>query len=809
MPSDPHPENQGAGFLQEPSSGIEGLGIGIVGAGLGLQAASLFRLATRVGLGTPADDFLFGLTGVLLIGLGALLFGGLARTASFAGWNLSAFAAGAMGVLALAVVAATTSPLGFKAHCARIGADASLAGTPEVDISAALVMFVLPGFSLGAVLRSRRGWDDFLTVALGFAVGWVARPYLFEAMESVGWKNSGSAGLVLWGAAIVGLGVLLRCLLGGTARTTGFFGGAGLIVGAAFLPVTAIDVYHPWQRFPKKPLRIVETPDGQFTVQPVRLGRGIGQTASLQVLLDQRPISPDAAGLELEAACLQRTVEAYPADIAPWPPSKVLAIGLVTPERAALLASIGIEEFERTAVWWNDMESVEGLVWRDGHPPGESVDPDAIRGRGRYDLVLTFPSGAYRAAGWDLRLVEEANARTKTAWLPWDAPLHHKINGTQLALASSGIEGFAFGLVGGTAEDFGRYYAIEGGFSPEWMETRPEARPKYTLQHLSIHEPALELHTEVQRISSPFETALEGVEINPEALGLWRDRALEPDAVPDGYLRGVLEGAAAVLMAQREIQWIVEYIAPVAERYPDWLGLQAAMAQAESEELNFAAAAERLRPLVDAHPDRTDLVVLLSDALAGLDDPAGRALAQGLLRDDPDNPMLFGLARGVRGMTTMGQPGGYESLTADEAAQLATGRFLGTIEEVSVQEVDPGDGAPLYLTTLLVRGTRLASGVGSTEETVLHEVTFLGGFLDPDHGSFNSTAPPSHQTREGRRILYYYQDQDDIVGGVGGAALLRGRAGLFTAFETQDGAVMVQGRGNAAAIPYNVVSDEL
>ena len=109
MSNAPHPEAPGESAGQKPSRGaetpsldavsldavsfdavsFEAVGIALVGVGLGLQASSLFRLATRVGLGTPADDYLFGATGVLLIGLGALLFGGLARTKSFAGWNVS------------------------------------------------------------------------------------------------------------------------------------------------------------------------------------------------------------------------------------------------------------------------------------------------------------------------------------------------------------------------------------------------------------------------------------------------------------------------------------------------------------------------------------------------------------------------------------------------------------------------------------------------------------------------------------------------------------------------------------------------
>ena len=812
MSPDSPPVEPGAVPHQERFRGAERFAVLVVGLGLGLQAASLFRLATRVGLGTPADDFVFGATGVGLIAIGALLFGSLVRTRSSAGWIAGSFCAAVLSTLSLAVVAATTAPLGFKAHCARFGSDASLAGTPALDVSAALVMFVLPAFGIGAVLRSRRGRADFAATAAGFTIGWVTRPLWFQAMQSADWKSSGSAGLVLWGAVIVGVGLLLRGALGRGGRGPSVGIGLVLLVGIALLPISPIDVYHPWQRFPVKPLGIIETPSGQFTVQPA-------QAAGLQVLLDQRPISPDGPGLELEAACLKQTIDAYPKDDAPWPP-RTLVVGLLTPERAALLAAADLTDVGRTAVWFDSLESVESLIWQDGTPPGKLIHPDTLGDAAPYDLVLTFPTGAYQSAGWNLRLLKAAPARLKAAWLPGDVPLHTVVPGMHLALASNGIEAFSFGLVSGAVEGFPLYYPWEHDLSPKWMRTRPEARPFFTLRSLSIAEPAVTLHAKAQRISSPFESRGEQIELEPQALGIWRDRALDPDQQPDPYLRGVLEGAAEVLMAQRRIPWIFEYMAPVAQRFPGWLTVQAAVAQAEAEELDFAAAAQRLRPLVAAHPLRIDLAVQLSDALAGLGDPEGRSIAQGLLRDDPENPMLFGLARGLRGMTTLGQAGGYESLTADEADSIADGAVLGTIESVSVVEVDPGDGAPLSMTTLRVIGTRLASvgvprgiaeesGTPGFESEKVHEVTFIGGFVDPEHGSFNSTAPPAHQTQEGRRILYYYQTQDDIAGGVSGNVLLRGRAGLFTAFETRQKRVMVQGRGNAAAIPYNVASDEL
>lgn len=782
-----------------PPTSLYGLGFAVLGAGLGLQAASVFRLASRVGLATPWDARVFGLVFVVLIVLGAVLFGPLARTSARKGWVLAAAAAAGGSVLALAVIAATTTPLGFKAHCARFGTDASLAGTPLVDASAALVMFILPGFGLGAYLASEGPRTRKMATAAGLFLGWFAYPFVFDRMVAVGWKDAGAAGLVVHGALIAGLGIAMAAANAVPAIGLGTRVGLVLAALAAALPISPVEVYPPWQRFAVKPLEIFETANGQYTVLPTGDG-------GRQVLLNQRAVSPTSAELFLEAACIQRSAEVLAEAEVPWPP-KALVIGLLTPERADLLEAFGIETIYRSALWHDDMERVEKAVGWESSPPGKVIPPSEFPSVGA-DVVISFPVGTYASAGWSLGVLSSIPHRQMTIWLPTDVGVQYAPDDAHLLLASKGLERFAFGWT---------HLAPEGSDLPApsvtpmtlaHMSTRPEARPFEVLRNVAQGaEPALALHAADQHISSPFESPLEQIELVPEALAAWRDLALNTEGELDGYLRGVLDGAASALMAQDRVPWVFEFLEPVVERFPGFLGPQIALAWAEAQELQFEAAAERLRPLVAALPDRRDLRVALADALVAMDDPEGRKLAQGLLRDDPKNPRLFGLARGVRGMTTLGAPGGYESLSQGEALALSDGAVLGTITGISVQEVDPGDGAPLFLTTLTVTGTELASGA-KAEETQ-HEVIFLGGFTDPEHGSFSSTAPPAHRTAPGRQIFYYYQTQSDIAGGVSGHVLLRGRAGLFTAFAARDGDVIVQGRGNAAAIPYNLVRDEL
>lgn len=140
-----------------------------------------------------------------------------------------------------------------------------------------------------------------------------------------------------------------------------------------------------------------------------------------------------------------------------------------------------------------------------------------------------------------------------------------------------------------------------------------------------------------------------------------------------------------------------------------------------------------------------------------------------------------------------------QSFTLRQMIDASDGGVVGRIGSRSVQEVDPGDGAPLYITTLRVAGTDLATGAAETID-----VMFLGGVIDERRGSFNASMPAAHETRVGRGVVVFHDHADDIVGGLEGELLLGGRASLFTTFESRRGATIVQGRGRGYAVTKNV-----
>lgn len=139
------------------------------------------------------------------------------------------------------------------------------------------------------------------------------------------------------------------------------------------------------------------------------------------------------------------------------------------------------------------------------------------------------------------------------------------------------------------------------------------------------------------------------------------------------------------------------------------------------------------------------------------------------------------------------------------------GVIAGRIADRSVREIDAGDGAPLYLTTLAIIGTDLARtrGDAAPGDAIRVDVSFAGGFLDETRGGFVASAPPRDHTRVGRDVVAFYRHEDDLVGGVSGNALVGAGSGLFTAFRSRRGAVIVQGRGRGTAIPRNIALNDL
>jgi len=132
------------------------------------------------------------------------------------------------------------------------------------------------------------------------------------------------------------------------------------------------------------------------------------------------------------------------------------------------------------------------------------------------------------------------------------------------------------------------------------------------------------------------------------------------------------------------------------------------------------------------------------------------------------------------------------------------GAIYGTIVDKEVIRIDhPVDGPELYYTTLFIEGRLL----GGTEPTTVG-VTFAGGFIDDQHGAWNSEAPTADETRLGNRILAFYKWSDNMGGDLAANALYAAHGGLYTTLQA-GGNTIVQGRGDGYAVRKNATLENL
>jgi tetratricopeptide (TPR) repeat protein len=121
--------------------------------------------------------------------------------------------------------------------------------------------------------------------------------------------------------------------------------------------------------------------------------------------------------------------------------------------------------------------------------------------------------------------------------------------------------------------------------------------------------------------SSPFETESEQVELDEAVLADLRDAALaEP---PSAFVREAWNWLARVLAGKRDVSAIETFIAPLAARWAPWPELEIALARADIEALDPAAAVRRLTPIAEAPEPSFDVLCVLGEAREQAGDSAG------------------------------------------------------------------------------------------------------------------------------------------------------------------------------------------
>ena len=671
----------------EPAGPALLAGLLLASAGAAAQVTALGRIAGRVGLGTPEDTAVFITAAAVLLFAGSVTLGALLRRpcARTATWLI--LGASVLGLFALAVAGGVTSPTGFAALCERFGADRSLAGTARVDAAVAATVLVAPALALGAAATGLRDLTGFTIAATGAALGvWMSRWLLPVGGETLGEAAEalGSASVVRAGAWLAASGAVFAA--GRSAPRLAAAAGAGLL--ATLLPLSAVRVERPWDRFPAPAAAIFETRAGQFTLEERRGGeRG--------AWLDQRALTPASGTARLDARCLTESLALHArtvdGDARPEiGEARIALLGLLTPERAAALRDGGVRAIDRVTAFPAAAACVEDWLLASLEPDarldGDHVELSDLEG---YDLVIAPPVGAEVAVRWT---PVPWTGRREVRWASVDRPLMlGSIHAPRLAV--DGLRGTAVGIQSPGINP------ASGPRALRWLAVRPDERRRAAgriatarLARSRSDGRPLEFllrHANAQRASSPFETEAERVEISAETLASLRDHVLAQEPQAPARLGSVtvalVEDAAEVLRAQREVPWTFEFLGPIAARSAEpWPALERALAWAEMEELRPADAARRLEalgarrtpspmdrralagayvelgrgseaaellePLHLAAPADRDLAADLAEALVVAGDPRGRRLAAELLADDPLDGRLMALARGLRSL---------------------------------------------------------------------------------------------------------------------------------------------------------------
>ena len=140
-----------------------------------------------------------------------------------------------------------------------------------------------------------------------------------------------------------------------------------------------------------------------------------------------------------------------------------------------------------------------------------------------------------------------------------------------------------------------------------------------------------------------------------------------------------------------------------------------------------------------------------------------------------------------------------KALTLDEMVTQTEGCVFGSITGQEVFVIDhPVDGPELYYTTLTVTGRSLYTGKDATVQ-----VTYPGGFIDEEHGVYNSEAPSADEVKSGKEVVVFHKWTDNMGGDVAAHALYGMHGGLFSTFEV-GGKRIVQGRGKGYAVDKNI-----
>lgn len=664
----------------EPAAGSkERLGLLVSGAGAAVALDQVARALRLLGGASPADEAVFGSTFLALLAFGAVAFGPLVPR------NLRGGAAGAL--LALGALACVESIRTLGSFAARDALNEFLRREPwELDVSdigrlrADLLLgaraLLLPAFALGAALFVSGRGTRLAWILLGAALGHFLLPPVLQQTSSAD-PGLAPAIRVVAGVGLAGAGGALACALASaTSRAGRAFGTAtcAVAVAIAVIGLRAVGVpLSPWERLQVAPVLTLDAPVGLLTIEPTL---DFGHVATL----DRQRLTPAPVGEAADAQRLRLAWSRVDAAALAAPERRVLLVGQLTPERARTLLALGATHVDRTGAWHAQMEELEERLFEGAErPPGRILALGELGGAGPWVLAVAPP---VQGAAPLVRDGEQVGT-PRVVWIAARSPCSHLDWGERVLLSSDGIDDVSIAprqpegyLAGDPARTSAPWRRLDQ--RPFEREAASVAAALARIAGASVGTPSAELTQGLARLaavqvrSSPFETEAQRVEIDVEALRLLREAALA--APPDLYLRDLWSALAALLADKRLIEYVDQYVAPIAERWQPWWQLEVALARTELESLdpeaaaehllraaqerpldlelrlacaealsmagNPRAAAQHLRAVEEVQPGRRDVRRRLAMELARAGDPAAAPLIDELLREDPEDEEL-------------------------------------------------------------------------------------------------------------------------------------------------------------------------
>jgi len=131
------------------------------------------------------------------------------------------------------------------------------------------------------------------------------------------------------------------------------------------------------------------------------------------------------------------------------------------------------------------------------------------------------------------------------------------------------------------------------------------------------------------------------------------------------------------------------------------------------------------------------------------------------------------------------------------------GTIVGKITQNQVFRTDvPNQG--LFFTQLQVDGIDLATG-----QPKIIDLRYVGGFISPTEGAFNSEAPHVDDVKVGNEVVVFYKWEQDLGNGVSGYTPYAWHGGVYRVINTARNGKVVLGRGVGYAVSRNWKLDEL